>query len=162
MAPDASGHHATVAEIYAGSNGDATKALYDRLTLRGPAGVVAVNLFRASKCSVRAKLYRPGRGHRTAAYDRKQWSIDNLVAALQGQASALGLVWGWAVDPDQAYHRHVLYIDLPTGQVSFHSEKRGDGPDYPAKWDGMRGASPGRIIRWVADVLGGSAGSSAS
>ena len=48
--------------IYEGSNGDATRALYEHLQTLGPAGVIALNLFRAQKCSTRAKLYRGGNG----------------------------------------------------------------------------------------------------
>ena len=73
-------------EIYYGSDGESTKALYARLWKLGPVGVIAVNLFRACKCSERAKQYHGGiRGkgsYRSMAYERKQWSI----AALQRQA----------------------------------------------------------------------------
>lgn len=143
---------AEVLRIYEGSNGEATSALYARLIELGVAGAVAVNLFRAQKCSARAKVYR-GRGFRGAAYDRKQWSIDNLAAILAEHAAALGLAWGWGEDPAQAVHRWVLYLDLPTGQVSFHAGARGEGPDYPRAWDGVREASPGRICRFVAGLL---------
>jgi hypothetical protein len=40
--------------IYEGSDGKATIALYQQLSVLGPAGIVAVNLFRAQKCSARA------------------------------------------------------------------------------------------------------------
>jgi hypothetical protein len=136
-------------QVYEGSNGDATKALYAHLESMGPIGTVAVNLFRASKTSGRAKVYR-GRRFRDAAYDTKQWSLDNLCKVLTAHAEALGLPWGWAEDPKQAIHRWVLYVDLPTGQVSFHSGARGDGPAYPRQWDGARGASADRICRWIA------------
>lgn len=144
--------------VYNGSNGEATKALYARLEALGPAGVVAVNLFRACKASERAKLYR-GRSYKGAAYDKKQWSIENLARVLHVKHAhqLLGIRSGWGVD--QALkesgdpHYHVLYIDLPTGQVSFHTGQRVDGPDYPAAWDGMRGQGPDRICRWVAQLL---------
>ncbi len=58
------------------------------------------------------------------------------------RACALGIVWGWGFDPDQPVHRLVVYIDLPSGQVSFHAAERGPGPDYPASWDGVPGISP--------------------
>jgi hypothetical protein len=38
---------AAVAAIYSGSNGDDTKALYAKMSAKGPAGTVAINLFRA-------------------------------------------------------------------------------------------------------------------
>lgn len=141
-----------VSEVYAGSDGDATRALYARLEALGPIGVIAVNVFRAQKCSERAKRYR-GREFKSAAYERKQWSIDNLAAALlrHGETAAVG--WGWAHDQSQEGHPHLLYIDLPTGQVSWHGGRRGPGPDYPGSWDKVTGAAPERICRWVANLL---------
>jgi hypothetical protein len=132
-----------------GSDGEATRALYRRLDGLGAAGAIGVELFRAQKSSERAKVYR-GRRHRDAAYDRKGWALDNLCAALTKHAGALGLVWGWGEDAAAPVYRHVLYIDLPTGQVSFHAGARGAGPDYGAAWDGMPGQSAYRIIRFVA------------
>lgn len=149
--------HETLLRIYEGSNGEATSALYARLETLGPTGVVAVNLFRAMKCSARAKVYRggaPGKGsYRRMAYDRKRWSIENLSAALDKNAGELGIVWGWGVDNCQAVHRHVLYIDLPTGQVSFHTDMRSDGPHHAKGWDGVRGASVGRLLDWIAGLF---------
>jgi hypothetical protein len=37
----------TVREIFNGSDGDATRALFSRLEKLGPIGLVAINLFRA-------------------------------------------------------------------------------------------------------------------
>ena len=143
-----------VMRIYQGSDGERTKALYVRLGLLGSVGTVAVNLFRAQKASERAKVYRGG-GYRGIAYDKKQWSIDQLCAALQTEAAPLGLVWGWGLDEKQPVHRHVLYVELPTGQVSFHSGVRGPGPDYALGWDGMPGQAPDRITRWIGRLLAG-------
>jgi len=144
-------------KIYEGSDGAATKALYDRLTALGPAGVVAVNAFRANKCSARAKKYRGGNSkgrYRDQAYETKQWSINNLAKVCQQHAEPLGLRWGWKVDQaERGPHNQVFYLDLPTGQISFHTAPRGDGPNYPGEWDGVRGASPDRICRWVAKLL---------
>lgn len=151
--------YATVLAVYEGSDGDATKALYQRLGAIGLVGQVAVNLFRAQKASARAKVYRGGergRGsYRRMAYDRKGWALDQLCDALDAHQDAHGLVWGWGIDPKQEVHRHVLYIELPTGQVSFHSGERGRGPAYPGDWDGARGMSPARVCRFVADLLRG-------
>lgn len=141
-----------IMQIYAGSDGEATKALYARLELLGPIGVIALNLFRAHKASARAKLYRGGvRGRgsfRSMAYERKQYGIDNLAAALSSHAEALA--WGWAEDPKQEFHRWVLYVELPTGQVSFHTADRGDGPDFVGHWDGIKEQGSIRICRWIA------------
>jgi hypothetical protein len=69
------------AEVYAGSNGEVTRAYYAELERRGPLGMVAMNLFRAQKCSARAKVYR-GRGFKRDAYDRKNWSLGLLCTYL--------------------------------------------------------------------------------
>lgn len=144
-------HTSRVLKTYRGSNGDATKALYAELETIGTAGTIAVNLFRAQKASERAKAYR--RRYKGAAYEKKQWSMENLASALSVHAAALGFVWGWGEDEKQPFHRYVLYVELPTGQVSFHTERRGDGPDYPAKWDGMPGMGAERVCRWVGRLL---------
>jgi hypothetical protein len=141
-----------IMRVYAGSDGEATKALFAELEAIGAAGVIALNVFRAVKNSERAKLYRRGR-FKHAAYDRKQWAMDNLCKALAENAQAI--TWGWGVDEKQPYHRDVLYVDLPTGQVSFHTAGRGDGPDYVGAWDGVRGVGPERICKWVSALLCG-------
>src|SRR5579871_3084039 len=146
---------ADVYRIYQGSDGDATKALFAELRQYGMIGALAVELFRAQKASERAKVYRGGirgRGsYKGMAYDRKQWAMDNLCKAL---AQSCGLYeWGWGVDDKQPVHRHVLYVDLPTGQVSFHNGYRGEGPDYGKPWDGMPGQSADRVCGWIARIL---------
>jgi hypothetical protein len=146
---------ADVYRIYQGSDGDATRRRYDELRQQGPAGALAVELFRAQKASERAKVYRGsvrGQGsYRGMAYDRKQWALDNLCQAL---TESNGLYqWGWGIDEKQEAHKHVLYVDLPTGQVSFHTGQRGEGPDYGKPWDGMPGQRPDRICRFVARIL---------
>jgi len=151
---------ARVMRVYEGSDGDATVALYAELGPLGPVGVVAVNVFRAQKASERAKRYRGGRGgrsYRSQAYEKKQWSMENLAKALLEHAGVLGIRWGWAVDQVsdalESPHRHVLYVDLPTGQISWHTASRSVGPDYPLAWDGARGTAPARICAWVAQLL---------
>lgn len=144
-----------VQQVYDGRDGDATKRLYAELEQLGPVGVIAVNLLRASKTSAAAKRYRGGNQHgsyRDQAYRRKQWSMENLARGLGEHAGALNLTWGWKVDPKQEYHRWVLYVDLPTGQVSFHTEARGAGPDYAGDWDKVPGVSASRIIAWVSTL----------
>jgi hypothetical protein len=140
---------ANILTVFEGSNGDATVALYNELRALGAAGVVGLELFRVQKSSSRAKVYRGG-GYRGKAYDKKQWAMDNLCKAL----AELGtLAWGWKVDPAQEFHRWVLYVDLPNGQVSFHTAARGEGPDYGGDWDGVKNMSPERICRFVADLF---------
>jgi hypothetical protein len=148
---------ADVLQIYHGSNGEVTKALYARLESVGVDGVVAVNLFRACKASQRAKVYRGGvrgRGsYRSMAYDRKQWAMDNLCSTLEREADDLSIKWGWGLDKAAVGYEHVLYVEIPTGQVSFHTNNRGKGPNHSGEWDGIRNASPERICRWIAGLL---------
>jgi hypothetical protein len=148
-------------EVYCGSDGELTKRYYGELEKRGPIGLVAMNLFRAQKCSTRAKTYRGGiRGQgsfKRMAYDRKAWSMDNLVAILEKHAVELNITFGWKKDIDVLFGDDpswVLYIDLPQGQVSFHSPARGKGPDYPGRFDGLR-KSAERIIEFCDSVMTG-------
>lgn len=156
---------ASIIRTYQGSDGAATRTLYAELEQLGPVGHIAVNLFRACKCSERAKVYRRGGGYKTAAYDRKDWSIRNLATALHVSHAQdpnhpcipLTIRWGWAIDEalrDRGDpHHHILYVDLPTGQVSFHVGARSDGPDYPGQWDGQPGQSADRICRWIGRLF---------
>lgn len=138
-------------EIYHGSNGAATRQLYEELVALGPAGALAMNLFRACKRSSRAKVYR-GRGYKDAAYERKTYSMKELCKILAVHGKPLCIEWGFAEDPDQEFHNQVLYVDLPTGQVSFHTDERYADKDYPGQWDGSRD-SAGRIIKYTTDLL---------
>ncbi|HLJ26587.1 MAG TPA: hypothetical protein VKY85_07740 [Candidatus Angelobacter sp.] len=151
--------------IYQGSNGEATAAFYEALRQKGMLGVVAEHLFRAGKCSERAKQYRGGiRGqgsYRQMAYDKKNWALRELDKSLGALCLASGtsyIPWGWGWDEKTPGYSWVLYVDLPQGQVSFHTAKRGDGPSYLGQWDGVRNASAARIIafcQWVYDGHGG-------
>ena len=46
----------------------------------------------------------------------------------------------------------VVYIDIPQGQVSFHSPDRYIGPDYMGEWDGSH-MSEERILSYCDRVL---------
>lgn len=151
---------ANVIRAYEGSDGGITSSLFAELETLGPIGAVAVNLFRACKSSERAKEYR-GRGFKGAAYYRKQWAMDNLCQILTAEAPALGMCWGWNEDDKQPFHRHVLYVDLPTGQVSFHTAERGAGPNYSDAWDGKTGQAADRICRWIVRLFRGDMATSA-
>jgi hypothetical protein len=119
---------------------------------RGPAGRVAVLLFRAQKSSRRAKMYGGHSRHGERAYGRKGESLRELSAALGESAIALGITYGWGRD-EGCENSCVFYVELPGfGQVSFHSPDRYDGPDYPGEWDGRR-ASEERIINFCQQVL---------
>ncbi len=149
-------------EIYDGSDGDATKRYYARLCEAGPVGIVAMNLFRAQKCSTRAKKYRGGiRGvgsFRSMAYERKTYSMEELCRVLILHGAEVAIRFGWKLDPATPLNggaSWVMYVDLPQGQVSFHSPTRMKGPDYPGEWD-MTRLSELRIIEFcdrVADAV---------
>jgi hypothetical protein len=138
---------ATAKEVYGGSDGRLTVAYYRRLQSFGPIGLVAMNLFRAHKTSSRAKVYR-GRRFRSASYDVKNYSLEQLVVALQSAT----LTWGWQHDPATVNFEWVLYVDLPTGQCSFHSGVRLAGPEYLGRWDCQR-LSGERILAFCDELL---------
>lgn len=140
--------------VYAGNNGAATISLYERLKAHGRRGEIAMNLFRACKASERAKVYRGGNGHgsyKAQAYQKKAWSLAQLCDALNA-SPVDGVAFGWGLDRAAVGFEHVLYVDIPTGQVSFHSPMRGVGPDYPREWDGIKQQGPTRICRWIAEI----------
>jgi hypothetical protein len=145
------------ADVFLQNNGDVTKAYYAEMSQRGPAGLVAVALFRAQKRSTAAKRYRGGH-YRRAAYDVKNWSIGELVKLLLEHGAALGIIWGWKRDPGVPGYEWVLYVDLPEmiGQCSFHSAYRLQGPDYSGGWDGTH-FSAERIIAFCDSVAAAAA-----
>lgn len=155
-----------VLRVYIGSNGDDTRNLYSALEALGPVGIVALNLFRACKTSQAAKRYHGGirgRGsYRSMAYQRKEYSIDQLARVLTDNAAALGIAWGWKIDEAAEHaHRWVIYVDLPThGQVSFHLSSKGVGPIYDGEWDRQKDTAPTRICRYCATLLRAGADSS--
>jgi hypothetical protein len=139
-----------ILSVFEGSDAHVTIALYEDLRAIGGMGLVGMELFRAQKSSSRAKVYRGG-GFRGKAYDKKQWAMGNLCQALAASSGALR--WGWKIDEAADFHKWVLYVDLPNGQVSFHTGERGEGPDYPSDWDGVKNASVTRICRFIADLF---------
>jgi hypothetical protein len=141
-----------VRRAYYGSDAVASRRVCAALKRLGPAGRVAAGLYRVQKASSRAKVYRGGNGDysfRELAYARK----NNLLRRLCEVLAESGLVWGWGIDEGQPFNHHVLYVDLPCGQVSFHSGERMAGPDYPGQWDGKR-VSEARVISYCAHLLG--------
>jgi hypothetical protein len=156
-----------VGSVYYGSDGVKTRQLYKQLEKCGAIGLVALNLFRAQKCSSRAKVYHGGisglGSYRDLAYEKKQYSMNQLCEVLKENAEKLNIKWGWKIDPKQEYHKWVLYVELPIinhcdklpesiNQISFHTDKKGIGEDYNGDWDG-KNASEQRIINWVSEVL---------
>ena len=150
----------TAAQVYYGSNSGATNSLYRRLEKEGSIGLIAAHLMRVQKASSRAKVYRGGITHhdgqqtsfRDLAYGRKDQCLLWLCNVLT--SDNCGMTWGWKQDPKADRAQHVLYIDLPQGQVSFHATKRYRGPDYGGEWDGEH-KSEERIIAFCDSVLAG-------
>jgi hypothetical protein len=140
---------ARVLTVYRASDAEATRELYAELSEHGPDGELAVNLMRACKKSERAKKYT--RRFRGASYDGKEWAMGEICRILTEHSDLAR--WGWGIDEKQEYHKHVLYVDLPNGQVSFHTAARGTGPDYPGVWDGQVERSAGRICSYAAAIL---------
>lgn len=144
-------------EVYEGSDGKVTTFYFSQLEKQGRIGQIAINLFRAQKASARAKLYRGGiRGtgsFKGMAYERKNWAMGLLCEALAQHGASLGIVFGWKRDPETPAYEWVLYVDLPQGQVRFHTSTRGLGPDYAGDWDRQH-CSKERTIAFCDSVLG--------
>lgn len=134
-----------VTDIVNGSDAAATKALHRALDAVGPMGKVAHHLLAAQKSSSRAKAFR---SYSDRYYETKGAQLGQLADALR----QTHVVWGWGED-SRGSLPWVLYVDLPTGQVSFHARDRGDGPDYPGSWDRIPGASGPRIIAWAHSLI---------
>lgn len=119
------------ASVFNQNNGDVTKEYYAKLSTMGFKGMLAVALFRAQKRSTAAKNYRGGR-YRRAAYDVKNWSLGEVCRVLAAWPNRPE--WGWKKDPNTPGFEWVLYVELPTGQCSFHAAGRLDGPDFKGIW----------------------------
>lgn len=122
----------------------------------GEDGLLAALLFKAQKASKRAKRYRGGtetaagyRSFRDMSYERKSDTLMRLAEFLEESG---GESWGWGRDEAAGQNPWVLYVELPQGQVSFHSPHRGPGRDYGDKWDGQK-VSEERILAFCEDVL---------
>jgi len=122
-----------VQAVFEGADSARTRRVLRNLEQIGLLGRVAAQLFRTQKSSGRAKVYRGDYAH--YAYHRKGEFLKQLCELLSQQKQ---LAWGWGTDVEMAENGpcHVLYVDLPKGQASFHSFERWDGPDYTGDWDG--------------------------
>lgn len=136
--------------VFIGSNAVLTRRVLRQLEAIGPVGSIAAQLFRAQKASGRAKQYRGD--YVDYACDRKGESLKRLCDLLVQQDE---LTWGWGIDGkmDEYGPRHVLYVDLPRGQASFHSVKRYTGPDYGGTWDAKHDSET-NVIDFGERVLG--------
>jgi hypothetical protein len=131
-------HPPSAWEVFRQTNGDVTKAYYELLNSKSVDGQLGVALFRAQKRSTAAKNYR-GRRFKSAAYDVKNWSLGEICRVLT--EFALPYRWGWKRDPNTPGYEQVLYVELPTGQCSFHSATRLDGPEFEGEWSGVHNST---------------------
>ena len=137
--------------VFQGSDSARTRKFLTHLEKQGQPGRIAAALFRSQKASSKAKLYSGGiersnggfSSFRTLSYEKKSQALKALCSLLL--VDSAGIEWGWGRDEENSRAPHVLYLELPTGQVRFHSAERFAGPDYPGKLDGER-ASEARII----------------
>lgn len=148
----------TASMVYRTSNGALTTRFYRLLKQRGPWGEIAAALFKAQKASKRAKKYGPyagvnGSSFRDLSYGRKGQALKELCDLLEKNFAGADLHWGWKKDGANQLPPWVFYVELPQGQVSFHSHDRFSGPDYKGQWDGMRGASEERVIDFCDSIM---------
>jgi hypothetical protein len=141
-------------DVFRGSNGGKTRSYLSSLEKLGQSGRIASALFRVLKSSARAKKYRSGT--RTVSFSelehgRESESLKELCKLLQADSSRIA--WGWQQDPNQDFAKWVLYVDLPHGQVRFHSTDRIDGPEYSGAWDGSLKRED-HILDFCDSVLG--------
>lgn len=135
--------------IYNGSDGSRTRKLYSTLKKFGVYGELAALCLAAQKTSDRAKEYRGD--YKGMSYDKKGEKLRAICDLLESLGDTLN--WGWGTD-HTAYCEHVLYIDLPTGQVSWHSPGKYSDKIYNDEWDGTP-YSRQRVVEFARNVLRG-------
>jgi hypothetical protein len=116
-------------------------------------GQLALTLYEAQQASDRAKAraasglhfddYDDRSRYSAANYRRSRRAIDSdywqkglAIDKACELAPQAGVVFGWREDRTCKVAPWVVYFELPSGQVSFHSSQRGAGPDYAGAWDG--------------------------
>lgn len=94
--------------------------------------------------------YHASRSARQRDYAEKSQSIAHACNA----AGEAGIVFGWApsLQEDVPW---IVYFDLPTGQMSFHCNKRGQGPEYGGNWDGLKDEGTNRVQRAIDGLITG-------
>jgi hypothetical protein len=142
----------TALEVFKQNDGGVTKSYYEKMNGISLLGQLAVALFRAQKRSTAAKRYRGGQ-YRHAAYDVKNWSLSEICRVMTLIKNPFE--WGWGEDPNTPGFPWVLYVELPVGQVSFHSAERLQGPQFLGHWDGAKGATVERVLAFCDLVESG-------
>ena len=85
------------------------------------------------------------------AYQKKAEAVAALCEILS--TDPCGMTWGWQHSSQKDYPPWVLYLDLPQGQVTFHSAERLTGPDYEGQWD-REHESEQRVLEFCDSLVG--------
>lgn len=133
-------------DVFRKRDGNLTVSLCVELAKRGLLGAAAVCLYQAQYSSARAKTYR--RSSKRVSYERKNIALMRMPRWL----SRADIAYGWGYDATSKNYEHVLYVELATGQCSFHSSERGDGPEFSGKWD-SQGNSLTSVFAFCDSVL---------
>lgn len=116
-------------DVFKQRDGEATVTLCIELSKRGLLGAAAVCLYQAQYSSARAKTYR--RRSKGYSYERKNIALMRMPRWLERSS----IEYGWGFDATSKNYENVLYVELATGQCSFHSSERGDGPEFKGRWN---------------------------
>ncbi len=133
-------------DVFNKRDGNATVALCVELSKRGLLSAAAVCLYQAQYSSARAKTYR--RRSKGYSYERKNTALMRMPRWL----SRADIHYGWGYDATSKNYEHVLYVELATGQCSFHSSERGDGPEFKGSWN-LEVDSMTSVFRFCDQVL---------
>lgn len=134
--------------------------MLNQLRLHGRVGMIGAALLNCQKESSNAKKHL--KGHAGAIQSRRlsrerYQQKHQAMAALQVHLKEYQTFnWGWAPDPNPSKSSavHVLYVDLPTGQVGFHSTQMlgRNAKVYTGQWDGQN-KNMERIFKFCEDIL---------
>jgi hypothetical protein len=151
----------TIAEIYHGSNAADTRKLLDRVRELGHAGRIAAVIFRLQKTAARWRSYKGSVTRGDYSVSRQTLAKEYITEAAAELARLLtvddyGIAWGWHFDRHVKFQdpEHVLIVELPAGQVSWHVISRGVGPDFAGLPDAVdRETAEQRVLAHVSSMI---------
>ena len=97
-----------------------------------------------------AANYRRSRLARDADYMEKERHLRDACSLAKGA----GICFGYQESDTSEVAPYVIYFELKTGQVSFHTADYGSCPAYHGQWDGQH-ISRERIMAAIAEVIDG-------